>query len=326
MGTSATGHRQDSGRAQQPVLPTCDVVLEAFEAAGAEAGVVYVTVPITSGRREFALLHELDCSRDRLRTQFRDRWLDEVVRPNEEDARLYVQQVRSTFACRLVIDPSRLHVAEWTQDDFDKLWTTLIERHGRVMVVTPEWAFSRGARLEVALALSLGIPMSDPWGNSLTRSDLAAMLQQAEVELREAGWSPESIRTLLPEVIPAEIRKEALAVEPPPPLFEIAATQAFAWLVAERRYQLDKFGVELDDEHTRQGLHQDGWWWRQLTNYFGRAHVLNLANPSGRQALAKFTATACGLLESAIRVYGELPEPGVPSGELRMTGSGQPRP
>src|SRR4051794_10229137 len=122
------------------VMQVCDVVLEAFEAAGADDGVVYVTVPITSGRREFALMHELRCTRDDLRTRYRDRWLEEVVRPNEEDARTYVGQARIAFSGQLVVDPSRLHVTEWSQDDFDKLWSTLIERYGRVLVVTPAWS------------------------------------------------------------------------------------------------------------------------------------------------------------------------------------------
>jgi hypothetical protein len=304
------------------VMSLTDVVLEAFEAAGAEAGLVYVTVPITSGRREFRLLHELGCTRDELRTRFRDRWLHEVVHPNEEEAKELAGLTRTTFACALVVDPSRLHVTEWTQEDFDKLWTVLIEGYARVVVVSPDWAFSRGARLEVALALSLGVPLADPFGRELTASDVAAMVEEAEAELRHEGWSAEAIRAMLPEVpVDAAPRRPGR-----PPLFERAAAHAFGWLTAERTYQLGKFGTDLDDEHTRQGLHQDGWWWRQLTNYFGRAHVLGVENPSGRQALAKFTATACGLLESVVRVHGDLPAPGVPSGELRMSQPDRPTP
>ena len=35
--------------------------------------------------------------------------------------------------------------------------------------------------------------------------------------------------------------------------------------------------------------------WQQLTNYFGRAQLLGLDTQAGRQALAKFVATGCGL-------------------------------
>lgn len=301
-------------------MSICEVVLEAFEAAGAADGVAYVTLPITSGRREFALLRALGCTRDELRTAFRDRWLADVVEPNEADARRYADQARITFVGHLVVDPSRLHVTDWSQDDFDKLWTTLIERYARVIVVTPDWAFSRGARLEVALGLSLGLPMADPLGNVLTKSDLAAMSEEVESELAANGWAPDTLAGLLPDVLPLGAGPGSAD---PPPHFDPAAAQVFTWLVAERRYQVRKFGTDLDDEHTRQGLDERGWWWRQLTNYFGRANVLGLEHPAGRQALAKFTATACGLLESAVRVHGDLPEPGVPSGELRTADPGR---
>lgn len=91
-----------------------------------------------------------------------------------------------------------------------------------------------------------------------------------------------------------------------------------AWLRDERQYTLDKFGLEQDNEHVginHFGVDQDGWWDRQFDNYLHRAKVLSLYTPAGRQAAAKFVATAVGFLEAVVRVHGPLPEPGVPSGE-----------
>jgi hypothetical protein len=88
--------------------------------------------------------------------------------------------------------------------------------------------------------------------------------------------------------------------------------EAVGWLLGERSYQLRKFGTELDDAHTSEGLDENGWWWRQLTNYLHRAHVLGLSSDGGRQALAKFSATACGLGESVLRLYGPLWRDGGP--------------
>jgi hypothetical protein len=91
---------------------------------------------------------------------------------------------------------------------------------------------------------------------------------------------------------------------------------ALAWLVEEVRAQPVKFTSADDDAHTRDGLGDDSWWWQQLTNYYGRARVLGLETPLGRQALAKFVATAVALLDSVIRCHGPLPTPGHPSGEI----------
>ena len=94
------------------------------------------------------------------------------------------------------------------------------------------------------------------------------------------------------------------------------ATKTFDWLQAERGYQVRKFGTDNDDEHTQAGLDYDAWWWHQLVNYYHRAKVLGLETPVGRQALAKFVATGCGLLESVIRVHGDIPPAGVSSGNI----------
>lgn len=89
------------------------------------------------------------------------------------------------------------------------------------------------------------------------------------------------------------------------------------WLAKERGYTLEKFGLDADREHIREWYLKGvkGWWEQQFDNYLGRAQVLGLGTPAGRQALAKFAATAVGMLEAAVREFGPLPKPGVPSGE-----------
>lgn len=84
------------------------------------------------------------------------------------------------------------------------------------------------------------------------------------------------------------------------------------WLAIERGYTIEKFGVDLDNQHLREGF---AWWEQQFLNYFHRAQVLGLDTPGGRQAAAKFVATAVGMLEAVVREFGPLPKPGVPSGE-----------
>lgn len=99
-----------------------------------------------------------------------------------------------------------------------------------------------------------------------------------------------------------------------------AYTQVLDWLDRERIYTLEKFGINADREHILafhdDGGAEDGWWTQQLDNYYHRAGVLGLDTPGGRQALAKFVATAAGMLAATVQEYGDLPSPGVPSGEI----------
>jgi hypothetical protein len=90
------------------------------------------------------------------------------------------------------------------------------------------------------------------------------------------------------------------------------------WLAKEREYTIAKFGLELDNQHVQDlavGDDNDKWWEQQFNNYLHRVSILGPDTPAGRQAAAKFVATAIGFLEAIVRVHGPLPKPGVPSGE-----------
>lgn len=92
------------------------------------------------------------------------------------------------------------------------------------------------------------------------------------------------------------------------------------WVRREREYADAKFDdqrIGHDEEMRQYGIEEDGFWIRQILQYFDRAQVLGLDNPLGRQAMGKAYMTLGGFLESMVRVYGLLPPGGVPSGELR---------
>lgn len=279
-------------------------LIQAFEAAGAERGLVYLGVPITSGRREIDLLRRLGVASAELRRCHADRWRKEVLEPNEEDAAICAAKARAVANGELIVDPSRMAVAGWEPDDYNRFWTSLLKKYATRIVAAPGWEFSKGARGEIGYAITVGLPVVNLDGEPLTVQELRAIDASARQALLDEGWADVEVDGHLPSMDCA------------PRLERGAASQAFDWLVRERVYQVGKFGIEDDDEHTREGLGQDAWWSRQLSSYYHRPRILTLDTLVGRQALAKFAATACGLLESAIRVHGRLPEPGVPSGHV----------
>ena len=87
------------------------------------------------------------------------------------------------------------------------------------------------------------------------------------------------------------------------------------WLREEWPYQELKFGEADRFKATDTFGQSDDEWKRSLDQYYNRARVLGLDTPAGRQALAKYVATAVAMLENVITVHGHLPTPGVPSGE-----------
>lgn len=275
-------------------------LLQALEAAGADHNVVYVSVPITSGEREISLMNALGVrNADELRATHRDRWLSDVVRPNEEAAHACATLVRAApwTVGTVVVDPSRMTVEGWSQDDYNAFWVELMRRHVRKLVASPGWAYSRGARIEVELALSLGIEIVDINGTLLKREAVELEASAARSALLDDGWRSEEVDAYLPplsDTSSADLRPSA-------------QSDIFAWLIAERQHQVSAFGPDVDDSRTtNDGLKDGGWWQSQLNKYWTCAKERGLDDPNGRLALAKYVATACGLLESSVRIHGPI--------------------
>lgn len=284
-------------------------LLQMIEALGGADGLVYLSVPITSGLREIALMDSLQTyDREKARLLDPDRWWREVVVENERDASRLARDVRGRIQTSLVLDPASVHQVGWSQHDYNRLWLEVIEHYAKTVVATPGWAFSRGARVEVGAAAALGRSVVDVELRPLGAATLIEEAERARAVLDDRGWAPDAIDPFLPTF--------AVAL---PDISSSAQSHTFEWLVGEREYQLQKFGTQLDDQHTVEGIGPEDWWQRQLLSYLHRAGVLGLDLPVGRQAVAKFAATACGLLESVVRVHGTLPPPGVPSGDVGAT-------
>lgn len=281
-------------------------LIQALEAAGADGNVLYVSVPITSGVRELRAMRALGLrSSVDFRNAHPDRWRVEVVEPNEREARRHTASIREALWARgqLVVDPSRMQVEGWGQDDYNGFWIELMRRHVRRLVATPDWESSRGARGEVGYAMALGLQVVDLSGRPIEPGELERRADEALSELRSAGWPAAEAGRYLP---PLDIAAR-------PDLRPSAQSQVFTWLGDERQSQVRFFGAASDDEHTvADGIRADGWWRRRLDRYWGRAEADGIDTAAGRLALAKYVATACGVLESVVRLHGGIPdgEPG----------------
>jgi hypothetical protein len=121
----------------------------------------------------------------------------------------------------------------------------------------------------------------------------------------------------------------------------------YRWMRIEEQYVADKFKDERQTHdklwypYQENTVNQDwmdpyAFWLPQIEQYHGRvAEFLNGANlatnqPDRRflilkaqQAMAKAMMTSKGMVESSIRVFGNLPLPGQPSGEVRHWGVSQ---
>lgn len=104
----------------------------------------------------------------------------------------------------------------------------------------------------------------------------------------------------------------------------------YVWVKEEEEYVATKFDDQRaahDEKMATRDLEE--FWSGQIIQYIGRAHAFfrqsidverhieqRRLEMLGQQALAKGFMTFKGCVESSIRVYGSMPKPGFPSGEI----------
>lgn len=110
----------------------------------------------------------------------------------------------------------------------------------------------------------------------------------------------------------------------------------YRWVKAEEEYVFTKFDGDGQREDHDKGMIErdlDKFWVRQIVQYLDRAKACleeakqlredgdleqaEFLELKALQALAKCFMTSKGCMESAIRVLGTLPKPGVSSGDVR---------
>jgi len=95
------------------------------------------------------------------------------------------------------------------------------------------------------------------------------------------------------------------------------------WLREEEDYQRGKWSPATHDELVAtEGTGRDSAFFRDVTQYMHRAHVLGNGTPLGKQALLKALSTLINGCDAVVRVFGDPPPGGSPSGEVRERDDG----
>jgi hypothetical protein len=100
---------------------------------------------------------------------------------------------------------------------------------------------------------------------------------------------------------------------------------ALRWIKEERVYARTKWSTDAYDDVTRVSVLAESdrpatalpTWDFWIQQYLHRALLLGLNTPNGMQAVGKLATTAAAMLDSVGRLYGPLPAPGLPSGEIK---------
>lgn len=167
------------------------LILQAWQCLIGEEQVIYVSGPITTGLRWVEALE----AGSPVETN--------VIAENCAVIRALARTLRQQ-ASALVLEPASLHVEQWSQADYLKLWTTLIERHAAAVVFVDGWPYSIGCALEFERAISRGIATQTANGTSISPTSGFQAIRQAADDLRKRA-----IRT--PTLAPLALRLSEVA-------------------------------------------------------------------------------------------------------------------
>lgn len=143
-----------------------DLILQAWLCLIGDAKLTYISGPITTGLRWVeALVAGDDAGQP-------------IISANCAAIHEVANRVRRT-AGTLVLEPASLHVESWSQDDYLRLWTTLIERHASSVIFVEGWQYSIGCAFEFERAVLNQIPALAVDGKSISMDDGIELLTAA---------------------------------------------------------------------------------------------------------------------------------------------------
>jgi hypothetical protein len=293
-----------------------DVFLQSVKCLAGTRGIIYTTVPITSGYNLFKMMNEHGVTAEECRknSRYSHQYLEDVVDANALLAASWAEQARNAFPGKVVLDPSQLSIPAWgnnprTQELYYELWDQVIAAYAHTVIATPKWAFSLGSRKEIEIAIRAGLRVTDLIGDEYSVDDLISHDSEARRELKSWNWSAEKIEESLPRLV------VDLGSTPRPPssVRDEHWHEIFSWVHED----IVRFGRERllymplsDDERTRLSFDSaDGWkvskfdkYWQNMVNA-----GLDLENGLGRLELASMCVCAVSALQSSVRLHGPLP-------------------
>jgi hypothetical protein len=173
--------------AYPPHSDKLDVIDGAIEALARQYGgrrLIYLSTPITTGRRYYDCLRDVD--RNLSSEQFREMHRKFVIDPNIAAARL----VRERLAARLnepVIDPTAIDYPHWNQNDYKVLWARVIECLCRAVALVDGWEYSNGCAFEFLIAVRADKPCMDEHMQPLSLDSGVQLIETAARDIMKIG-------------------------------------------------------------------------------------------------------------------------------------------
>lgn len=170
-------HRIDNDGAKQagkmPQSEFTDLYVEQAKKQLDGRPMVYVSTPITGGRKKFDLFDNLGVKdKAEFDKSAKDRFVKDVIVANTNRAFRISESLRQENSNALVMDPSEITIPEWSQSHYAAHWDAVVKELASKVVLAPGWDFSSGCILEIKRALDKGVPVQEVVVSPVAASEL----------------------------------------------------------------------------------------------------------------------------------------------------------
>ena len=179
-----------------------ELFLNALRAVIPDRRALYVSAPLTSGRRFAEWSLTADRSLGASSTEYRQAHSDQVVRPNRAAAagiighlrRDLPRWLREETSSVVVIDPTAVpDLDRWGQNDYRVLWKRVIELFARAIIFLDGWNYSSGCAYEFLTGVRYGIDLRRVDGTKIAVQEGIDLLGSGAKDLAVIGSDTEFI-------------------------------------------------------------------------------------------------------------------------------------
>jgi hypothetical protein len=160
------------------VLSVLDCVLHENEAT-------YISIPITTGLR-FLDWYKMEGKNIVSSEEYHALHYKQVIEQNISASADFVEHVRNTRG-NAVIEPTKLVVKDWTQNDYHNFWIRIINRFIKEAFFMTGWHLSKGCTLEFLTAKRKGIPVYDVDSRPISTDEACTLLESTIDEYAKLG-------------------------------------------------------------------------------------------------------------------------------------------
>lgn len=186
MNTSAKIHPKDLTLEQETLM-------QVFNCIVGDRNVVYVSGPITTGRRFIDWYISKGHALENGSNVYQSVKYEDVLSKNKSDIIGVAHALRKTSSTP-VIEPASLHITTWDQNDYHQFWTETLRRFVSQMVILDGWQYSIGCVIEFNYAKQCGIEISNQNGRPIKEQEVHKLVLAAADDIEKRGLALDALR------------------------------------------------------------------------------------------------------------------------------------